>query len=162
MKLVKQFTCVFLGGCLGGGARASLINISEKVTLDNELTLLFINLLGCFFCGIFFYLLEYFFFDSTSRLPDYYYKKKLALKNNIEGTLYFQKKTQAQYYSSFLITGFLGGFTTFSGYIFLSSQLTNQMNLIYSIINCLACPLSLWLGLQITKQLFFSKPIRKT
>ncbi|MCY4045111.1 MAG: CrcB family protein [Cellvibrionales bacterium] len=143
MQNITLFFWVALGGGLGSTTRFML---SHSVG-SGHLTTLLINVLGAGLMGYLFMMLELRLRkDGQSRLP-----KKLAQHTSakalyekdmtLQAVDHFRSRKRLSILSAFLLTGFLGGFTTFSAYSLFNVILLQQANYQGFFINLVITPL---------------------
>ena len=175
MKIFLLLLVIGMGGGLGAVFRHLLAALCHNLLgMSNYIAIMVVNILGCLLIGIFFFIIEALFnHDLESRLSP----TRLAppLKNKgwwpandptkpVERS--FQADLSAQIWAGFLITGFLGGMTTFSLFSLLSYQLQMKGDYWGILINIsgsvllgyLATALGLWLGQKVTLIIWKSPP----
>ena len=159
MRLFIASLCVGFGGSLGALSRYELMDFMQGGGLPGYVSLMVINVSGCFFIGLVFVWLEGSLCrDGTSRL------RHLPLSETLRERKWwpdgdptrpivdqFRISLNLQVLSSVAITGFLGTFTTFSAFSLLSVQLFQGGAWISVFINmfgsvCLGF-LAVWAGL---------------
>lgn len=144
MQNFTLFLWVALGGGLGAAARFALTELFSTTLLPT----LLINIIGSGLMGYLFILLEKRLRkDGNSRLPEKlskvnpkakpaFYEKDLTL----QAVDHFRANIKLSYLSAFLLTGFLGGFTTFSAYSLFNVVLLQQGNTLGFLINLVLTP----------------------
>lgn len=116
---------VGLGGGLGAVTRVAMgETLTTLLGVQGYLTILAVNTLGCTGMGLLFVILELILRqDGASRLAGTHVARTfghlpafIAPDPTQEGVDYFRANRRLRLTSGFLLTGFLGGFTTFSAY----------------------------------------------
>lgn len=132
-----QFVCflgVAGGGGLGGVARWGSMRFLQSLGCSEMVALMTINVFGCFLIGAAFFWLECSLRrDGSSRLS------QLAVTANLKSrgwwpagdptlplALSMRLDRMHRLLAAFIITGFCGGFTTFSAYSLLTAQFASQ------------------------------------
>lgn len=145
--------CVTAGGALGTLARVLLAeSLQASLGVPAWIGILVVNVLGCFLIGLLFIVLEITLRrDGKSRLRGTSLGQTLE---HIPGVVredptldavdYFRADLRLRLVSSFLLTGFLGGFTTFSSYMLFTDQLVRAGDTRSALLNLAA---SVLLGL---------------
>jgi fluoride exporter len=117
--------CVGAGGALGALCRFVMATgVAGVFGLQGFVGIITVNVVGCFFIGLVFVVLEAVFRrDGKSRLKGTGLEKHLrhvpGLMNEdltLQAVDLFRSDQRLRFASSFVITGFLGGFTTFSSF----------------------------------------------
>jgi CrcB protein len=144
MQNLTLFLWVAVGGGLGTATRFALTELFNSAFMPTML----INILGSGLMGYLFILLEKRLRkDGNSRLPENlgkvnakakpaFYEKDLTL----QAVDHFRANIKLSYLSAFLLTGFLGGFTTFSAYSLFNVTLLQQGNTLSFLINLVLTP----------------------
>ncbi len=162
-------TALFVAAGTGLGAITryliSLIFLEMK-GIESFYPVLAINIMGSFLIGVGFCWMEIRFRrDGGSRLADTPLKKNFLNHLGLfekDATLplvdHFQSNQKLQFLSGFFLTGFLGGFTTFSSYCLHNVQLFHTNALLDLCINLITTPLlatlAVFLGAYIAKKNF--------
>jgi len=145
--------CVAAGGGLGALARFVLAaGVRDVFGAPGFVGIIVVNLIGCFFIGLIFVILEAVFRrDGKSRLKGTAMEKHLDhVPGLVEQDLtlqavdHFRSDQRLRFSSSFVITGFLGGFTTFSSFSLDTVHLLEKGDVVAATINVLV---SVLLGL---------------
>ena len=144
---MKNFILI-LGIGVGGAAGAVLRHLVGYVCIDllgmaSFIPTMIYNILGCFLIGLIYFLIEAIYNrDMPSRLGS----SSLAAPLQTRGWWppgdptapvfrEFEADLRAQFWSGFLITGFLGGLTTFSLFSLISLQLLHGGNHLFLLIS---------------------------
>ena len=162
MKTFILILGIGLGGAVGAVLRHLIGYLAHTVIgLPEFVGIMVVNVLGCFLIGVLFFWIEYVYNrDLPSRLSG------LKLSEPLSGRGWwprgdatapvvrdFEKDVRAQLISGILITGLLGGMTTFSLFSLISMQLQDGGHHLGLLINVLGSVLggllATWLGLKV-------------
>ncbi|WP_162844068.1 fluoride efflux transporter FluC [Sinobacterium caligoides] len=144
MNFITTSLYVALGGGFGAVFRYLWAEgLKAFFHTPGYVAIIIVNIIGCFLIGYLFLLLEATFRrDGKSRLQGTHLEGDLEHLHgpfNEDATLqavdHFRSDQRLRFVSGFLITGFLGGFTTFSSFCLYSVHLLQSGNLIAAVAN---------------------------
>ena len=166
MKIFIVLMTIGMGGSIGALARhlASLL-FTGPLGLPEYLAIMIVNILGCFLIGLVFFLIEGLYNkDTNSKLATANLSKPLLDKGwwpapdpTQPVVRDFKADLQSELLAAFMITGILGGMTTFSLFSLISLNLAEKGNYIPLAINAvgtvalgwIATYFGLWMGQKI-------------
>ena len=170
MKTFILLLGISFGGAMGSVLRHSVGFVGTKLLGVSPLVpTMIVNVLGCFLIGVVFFLIE----STYNRdLPSRLVRSKLAAPLQSRGWWpqedatapvfrEFEADLRAQMWSGLLITGFMGGLTTFSLFSLISLQLQQEGDLLGVLINIVGTVvlgfIATYLGLRVGQSLALSR-----
>ena len=173
MKTFILILGIGFGGALGAVLRHLIGYFFHSVVgLPEFIGIMVVNMLGCFLIGVLFFWIEYVYNrDLPSRLSG----SRLSAPVTGRGwwpqqdptapvVREFEKDVKAQLISGILITGLLGGMTTFSLFSLISMQLQDGGHHLALLVNVLGSVagglLATWLGLKIGQSMVLRRSAR--
>lgn len=170
MNVFLTALCVFCGGGTGALCRYALSGaVSGLFGAPGYVGILVVNLLGCFAIGVTFVCLEVAFRrDGKSRLKGTPLGEALKHRRGLtehDPTLqavdYFWDDQRLRFTTSFMITGFLGGFTTFSSFALDTFELAAEARVAAVVVNLVASVVggicATWLGMDMGRRVFAAR-----
>ena len=171
MKLTVLIMAIGLGGSLGALARhLSAMLFHGTFGLPEYVAIMIVNISGCFLIGLVFFLIEGLFKkDSDSKLKNCSLAKPLCDKGwwpepDPTAPVFsdFESDLRAELLAGFLITGFLGGMTTFSLFSLISLNLAQNGQFAAVLVNAAGTVIAGWvatyLGLALGRALVMRHP----
>lgn len=171
MKTFILILGIGFGGALGALLRHLIGYLAHNVIgLSEFIGIMIVNVLGCFLIGVLFFWIEYVFNrDLPSRMSRSKLSEPLAASGwwpqddpTAPVVREFEKDVKAQLISGILITGLLGGMTTFSLFSLISMQLEDgghHLSLLINVLGSIAGGLlATWLGLRLGQSIVLRLP----